>query len=159
MSSEAAFIKYKGEKIFVIPLAGGSTGHLLYYPKGDAMFVMRDNTVELKEIVEIIGEGAGYKLADPVDPWEDIKRREVRWHVLDKEIVSDNILAVIEKEKDYQLLYEAAFPERMKSFVFRDKDPHEYSDWCCVLLVVKKDVENYPDSFKKVYVKDGKILV
>ncbi len=152
MSVQEYFLKYNGENVFVIFLGGNSNKSYFYYPKGDAVFVVGEK-VELKEIESIIGNSiAGMVLSEPKESWDKIKSREVKWYVLGKEIVADNIYVVL-KDKDQFRLLENASPNRLKYYVLRDQDPWEYKDWCCVLIgsTVDRDV---PNTFKKIYIDE-----
>ena len=157
---EEYFLNYNGERIFVILLGYYGDKYYFYYPKGDTLVIVDDKgNVEMKEILEVIGTApAGFKVTNLLEPWEKVKSRPVVWKILDKEIESDNIYAVFSTIKDYMLL-ESAVPDRLKSFFFRDQDPWEYKDWCCVLIASQKDLNSLPPSFKKVYVKNGKVEV
>lgn len=158
--SEAYFLQYNGEKIFVVLLGYSANKYYLYYPKGDLLVIVDEKgNIEMKEIVEVIGElPSGFKVTDIAEPWEKVKNRKVIWRVLDKEIESDNIYVVAKSPKDYKLIENSSAPDRLKSFAFRDANPWEFKDWCCVLIVSTKDVEELPKSFKKVYFENGKVV-
>ncbi|WP_369610902.1 hypothetical protein [Sulfurisphaera javensis] len=147
------FLNYKGDKIFVILLGYSSNKYYLYYPKGDTLVILDDKgNIEMKEILEVIGEApSGFKVADLIEPWEKVKNRVVTWKILDKEIESDNVYVVINDPKNYKIIENSSAPDRLKYYIFKDQDPWEFKDWCCVLIVSTKDIDNLPMSFKKIY--------
>ncbi len=148
MSVEEYFLKYNGEKVFVILLGGNSSKTYFYYPKGDAIFIVNDN-IELKEIDQIIGSSlAGIKLSTPKDSWDKIKTREVKWYILGKEIVADNVYIVLNSDDQFKLI-ENSSPNRLKYYILHDQNPFDYRDWCCVLIASTKDIE-VPNTFKKI---------
>ena len=155
------FLNYKGEKIFVILIGNRGNKLYFYYPKGDTLVIVDDKgNVVMKEILEVVGEApAGFRVTELKEDWEKVKNRKVVWNILGKEVESDNIYAVISEVKEYEELKALAYPNRLKSYVFRDENPWDYKDWCCVLISSEKDMEDLPPSFKKVYVKNGEVVV
>lgn len=158
--SEEYFLNYNGEKIFVILLGYSGNKYYLYYPKGDVLVIVDDRgNIEMKEILDIVGElPSGFKVANLTIPWEEVKNRKVIWNVYNSEVESDNIYVVTSSPKEYKLIEQTSAPDRLKSFAFRDVDPWDYKDWCCVLIVSTKDVKEMPKSFKKLYFENGKII-
>lgn len=126
----------------------------LYYPKGDALFVLKGGGIELMEIDEVIGRApAGFKLSPPRESWDQIKGRKVIWYILDNQIEADNVYLVLRSESEYKRVENSASPNRLKYFVLKDANPEEYKEWCCVLIASTKDL-NVPPSFKKVYMQE-----
>jgi hypothetical protein len=160
LTVEEYFLNYNGEKIFVVLLGFASNKYYFYYPKGDTLVIIdSEGKVEMKEILEVVGTApAGFKVGEVVEPWEKVKARPVVWRVLDKEIQADNIYAVYSTFQDYKIL-ESSVPDRLKSFFLRDQDPWEYKDWCCVMIASQKDLTNLPPTFKKIYLKNGKLEI
>ncbi|MEL9970364.1 MAG: hypothetical protein QXR57_08620 [Metallosphaera sp.] len=153
--SEEYFINYMNDKVFVILIGSSVDKTYLYYPKGDAVFVLKKDEVELMEIDEVIGRApAGLKLSKPKESWNEIKSRRVVWYILEKEIEADNVYLVLRDDTDYKRI-ENSSPNRLKYFVLKDANPQEYKDWCCVLIASTRDVE-VPSSFKKVFM--GEII-
>ncbi|ABP94698.1 MULTISPECIES: hypothetical protein [Metallosphaera] len=152
--SEEYFIDYMNDKVFVILLGSSAEKTYLYYPKGDALFVIGRDKVELMEIEEVIGRApAGFKLSPPKESWEQIKSRKVTWYILDQQIEADNVYLVMSSESDYRKIENTASPDRLKYFVLKDANPHEYRDWCCVLIASTRDMD-VPSTFKKVYMRE-----
>lgn len=152
--SEEYFINFMNEKVFVILLGSSADKTYLYYPKGDALFVLRNDKVELMEIEEVIGRApAGFRLSPPKESWDQIRSRKVTWYILDNEIEADNVYLVMSSDSDYKRIENSASPNRLKYFVLKDANPHEYKDWCCVLIASTRDME-VPSTFKKVYMRD-----
>ncbi|AWR99126.1 hypothetical protein [Metallosphaera hakonensis] len=152
--SEEYFINYMNEKVFVILLGSSADKTYLYYPKGDALFVLKGGGIELMEIDEVIGRApAGFKLSPPRESWDQIKGRKVIWYILDNQIEADNVYLVLRSESEYKRVENSASPNRLKYFVLKDANPEEYKEWCCVLIASTKDL-NVPPSFKKVYMQE-----
>lgn len=149
--SEEYFLKYLGDKVFVILLGKSEDKTYLYYPKGDVIFIVKnDGEVVIKEIEEIYGSTpSGMRLKDPVESWEDIKKRSVIWYIQGKEINADNIYVVLDNDKDFGII-ESSSPNRFKYYIFKDQDPWNYEKWCCVLIASTKDLQTLPPTFKKV---------
>ncbi|QIW25083.1 hypothetical protein EWF20_13695 [Sulfolobus sp. S-194] len=153
------FLNFNGEKIFVILIGHAENKYYLYYPKGDTLVILDDKgNIEMKEIVEVIGEApSGFKVAEVSEPWEKVKNRKVVWNIVNEEIEGDNVYVVVKNVKDYRIIENSSAPDRLKYYVFKDADPWEFKDWCCVLIVSTKDIDELPPSFKKVYFDKNKI--
>lgn len=159
--SEEYFLNYNGDKIFVVLLGFSNNKYYLYYPKGDTLVIIDDKgNVEMKEILEVIGEApSGFRVAELTTPWEEVKNRKVVWNILGKEVEADNVYVVVKSLKDYKIIENSSAPDRLKYFVFKDVNPEEFKDWCCVLIVSNQDIKELPSSFKKVYFENGKIEI
>ncbi|QKR00319.1 hypothetical protein GWK48_07970 [Metallosphaera tengchongensis] len=152
--SEEYFLNYLNDKVFTILLGGSGNKLYLYYPKGDAVFVLHDDKIELMEIDEVIGRApAGFKLSPSRVSWEEVKGRKVRWFILNHEVEADNVYLVMNSDSDFRRVEETSSPNRLKYFVLKDANPEEYKDWCCVLIASVKD-RDVPSTFKKVYLKE-----
>ncbi|EZQ04800.1 MULTISPECIES: hypothetical protein [Acidianus] len=148
--SEEYFLKYNGDQVFVVLLGYSGNKTYLYYPKGDAIFIVSDDGVSLKEIDQVIGSApAGFKLSEPKEIWDKIKSRQVTWYIEGKEVVSDNVYVVTKSEIGYKKAEEFS-PNRLKYYILKEQNPWDYANWCCVLIVSKNDVQNLPSSFTKI---------
>ncbi|BCU66840.1 hypothetical protein HS7_02770 [Sulfolobales archaeon HS-7] len=152
---EPLFINYLGKRIFVVPIAGSREKSIFYYPKGDAFILLQGGTLSVRE-GEIIGNGSAVLIAEEEMSLQEVSKRAVTWNVFGTEVEGDNLF-IVNEGVSYEDIWDNVYPNRAKSFVINDGDPKEYGEWCCVVVIGKKDRE-VPASFKKVRINREKTV-